>query len=93
MMYDIGQPLPFDPETQGDPEPGRIVSTYQPDAYKSHAHGYDRFNDGKITDMSNDKDQRRTSYGDNSGGQTGFSGEASETRPRNVAVYYYIKIN
>lgn len=95
VMYNVDQPLPFDPNQVGDPEgANRVAGTYQSDAFKQHQHNYTHFSNGYIHDMSNDTDQRSCSYGSMVGDVTGFSGDSvNETRPRNISIYYYIKIN
>jgi hypothetical protein len=93
IIHREGQP-PLD-ITKSDPEGlNRVPGSYQPDAFKQHSHSYNRFSDGVITDMSDDKDHRRCSYGSNAGSGTGATGDSKdETRPKNISVYYYLKIN
>ncbi|ANI90241.1 hypothetical protein A9P82_13640 [Arachidicoccus ginsenosidimutans] len=96
-IYSVGQPLPFDPNTHGDPDgANRTANDYQPDTIGQHAHnvighfleasGGSGFNGYGFE--SNSRQGNKTYTTDNSG-----NGINSETRPRNVAVYYYIKIN
>ncbi len=95
LIYSVGQPdLILSKADQDDPTNSRKPGDYQPDAYKQHSHNYTHFDGGIITDMSNDKDQRRCSYGNMVGATTAVSGDSvTETRPKNVSVYFYIKIN
>ena len=94
VIYNVDQPLPFEASQLGDPDgSNRGVGDYQADAIQQHGHSYTHFDGGIITDMSNDKDQRRCSYGNMVGAITGTFGTGIETRPRNVSVYFYIKIN
>lgn len=94
VIYSAGQPLPFDPATQGDPDgPNRAAGDYQSDELLKHRHDYQRYQAWNIGDMSNDTDQRQCAgQSSNTGDSSGFTG-GSETRPRNIAVYYYLKIN
>jgi hypothetical protein len=95
VIYNVDQPLPFDPLQAGDPDgANRQAGSYEADAYKQHQHNYIHFNNGYIHDMSNDTDQRSCSYGNMVGDITGTAGDSVyETRPRNISVYFYIKIN
>jgi len=96
VIYSVGQPLPFDPATNGDPQSNRVVGDFQGDAFRQHVHGYQRYVPRTETNISNDTDQRHTgaesnNTADNTGGAN--TGGGDETRPRNIAVYFYIKIN
>lgn len=81
---------------RGDPDQ-RKPGTYQSDSVKSHSHAvYPHA--GKIIGRVKDSvpgagaaDTNENSRVLNA--QTGDSGTAEETRPRNVAVYYYVRIN
>lgn len=95
-IYNVGQPaLNLTMADVDDPASNRKAGSYQADVFSQHTHGYTHFNGGVITDMSNDQDQRRCSYGNMIPATTdpASSGGGSETRPKNVSVYYYIKIN
>ena len=76
----------------GDGDHRGQAGLFQSDAFKGHTHGYTHFDGGVVTDFSNDKDQRRASYGSMVGDQTEPVG-GNETRPRNIALYLYMKIN
>ena len=98
-FYSPGEPE-FDHEKNGDPDGmNRPVGSYQPDAMIEHQHSYDRYEAWNIRDMSNDKDQRLCAgQSENKAAQTSDAvikdqQAGKETRPRNIAVYYYIKIN
>ena len=84
-------------DLQKDPDgDSRPANDLQPDKLRDHTHGYTRFVDNKIKDMSDDKDKRWCSYGNNddvatTGVKDGLGGK--ETRPTNKTVYYYIRIN
>lgn len=75
--------------TQADPDSGRRAMDFQADAIGAHDHdmGYGRHGlaNGKglaNLELRNDRPSARTR---NAGG--------AETRPKNVALYYYVKIN
>lgn len=97
VIYSVGQPLPFDSANFGDPQDNRIVMDYQPDQFKQHSHMYiGRFQEAEggggfrghgFSSNSNPHDQNF----DSSSASTG--GGDFETRPRNISVYFYIKIN
>ncbi len=95
VIYSVGQPTPFDPLQNGDPEgANRVVGDYQPDGLKQHQHHLIHFDGGVVSDYSDDQDHRKASYGNMIGVNTDLAGESKyETRVRNIAVYYYIKIN
>jgi len=74
-----------------DPQAGRLVGQYQADDYLSHQH--------TVTEMIADNnidgvDSTTTFSGEHHNEQraTGLAGGA-ETRAKNIALYYYIKIN
>ncbi len=87
-------PIPY-PQSYNDPDgASRTVGDFQADEFKEHAHVYQYFTNSIITDMSNDKDQRKCSFGDTQALETTTAGTgAQETRPRNVSIYYYMRIN
>ena len=86
-------------DNQKDVEDGRVVGSFQTDTFQGHKH----FPDNRVVksgsrDLPNQPDQRpnqQTSV--NSAGihDAGFGRPriSSETRPKNVAVYHYIRIN
>lgn len=81
------------PDLNSSGNGGNAVGSKQNDAIITHTHGYTHFNNGKISDMSNDQDQRKASYGDMVGATTDPPPVSStETRPKNSYVYYIIKL-
>jgi hypothetical protein len=82
----------MDIELTGDPDgESRLVGSYQADQNKQHSHTVSKFENSIIKDMSNDKDQRKCSLGDTQIVQSDESG-GKEARPRNIALYFYIKV-
>jgi hypothetical protein len=84
----------FDPsqpardKNQQDPQPNRAPGDYQADAFQKHTHKY-----GTHKEWGNGIEK---AFGAQPGAepfQTGEAGTESETRPKNSAVYYYVKIN
>ncbi|MCC7308173.1 MAG: tail fiber protein [Acidobacteria bacterium] len=75
-----------------DPQPGRVRGTFQNDAFKIHAHSYD---DWGTPYLSDDGGSSRPNECDGKIKKvTDHTGESpDETRPKNVALYYYIRIN
>lgn len=99
MMYSPGNPAGFDPKKTGDPDGAdRIAGDWQADAYASHSH--------EVSD-SGPRFLRPNPPGGGTGIQSNAGLQASdaspgisikpnggeETRPRNSAVYFYLKIN
>ncbi|HLP77015.1 MAG TPA: hypothetical protein VK327_08860 [Candidatus Paceibacterota bacterium] len=81
--------------TNGDPESGRKAGGYQSDAFENHGHTTTatekRWSDAPAPGYTSDSRAKNAPAGqvtDVIGGKTNI-----ETRPKNVAVYYYIKIN
>lgn len=69
------------------------VGVFQDDAYENHFHGLAEA--GMDVQGGGSSGTARINYGDNGpwgGNKIGMSKGASETRPKNVSVYYYIKI-
>lgn len=104
--FDPYQPVPPRSKDESDPAENRVVGSVQKDALESHSHtlaGAEGGEDTKTVGLANDWNSKR----DRAGGLTGRyahgkwaknyiqpnEGGQSETRPLNVAVYYYIKIN
>lgn len=103
VIYSVGQPTPFDPKLFGDPQDNRKVNDYQPDVLLAHSHPASGHINGSVcgSNGSHDVDEGDQKWnsdpnfgdhnvvvtvGDNANG-------GLETRPRNIAVYFYIKIN
>ena len=81
------------PDLNSSGNGGNAVGSKQKDALVTHTHPYTHFDNGKINDMSNDKDQRKASYGNMLNDMTGPPvGSSSETRSKNAYVYYIIKL-
>lgn len=94
----------IDPESQVAADPARsdsdsrVVGSYQEDNIKTHSHTYGRWEKRigvkpgteypDILATDGDPDDRKTQKRETIGGPT-----ATETRPKNVALYYYIRIN
>jgi hypothetical protein len=71
-----------------DPDLNRKPGDYQPDAFEKHSHTY-----GTHSEYANGS---QNAFGAQPGPapfKTSEAGTATETRPKNIAVYYYIKIN
>ena len=87
MFYEDEQAGSFD-QLKADPD-SRSMGDYQADAFKSHTHQYTDRQEGagNQADDGNDvgfsKVETKTTSG--TGGE--------ETRPKNIAVYYYMRIN
>jgi hypothetical protein len=83
-------------ENHKDPEPNRNAGSFQSDTLKNHKHAI-RFsvsdNPSRYNDDGKAAAQMASTTNDinNKTGQTDKGGE--ETRPKNIAVYYYIRIN
>lgn len=101
-FYNNGQ-APFDPNTADvdDPASNRKAGDYQNDELKSHAHGANGHINGSISGSNNTHDVAEGDRKWNSDPNLGDHNVAiaiqptggNETRPKNIAVYYYIKIN
>lgn len=93
-QFDPYQPVPVVSNNRGDVDNSRIVGSFQADAIKNHRHKvkYQRGNrnsskggsgNHKVTDEEKTKETTTNEC---------IECE-TETRPKNIAVYYYIKIN
>jgi len=109
-MYGVGQPLPFDPNTYGDPQSNRVVGDYQPDAFQGHWHDI-QTNDNSVPSpggingfpQNYNHNTAKMYNGYLAAGATHLIADdipynsapraTVETRPKNVSIYYYIKIN
>jgi hypothetical protein len=83
------------PTYQLNPD-NKLIGEFQGDALQDHTHNYDRYKANVINDFSNDKDQRKGNFAPNEvESTTSVQGAktATETRPKNRSVYYYVKIN
>jgi hypothetical protein len=90
-IFDPYQPVPAIASDKADPDNSRIVGSYEADGFKSHNHSIsgpvNAIHGVKVESSDNDK---------RCGGANSYTSTSSgieETRPKNIAVYYYIKIN
>jgi hypothetical protein len=99
LIYSAGQPTtPFDPKTEGDagdPNNNRVVADYQGDEVKKHGHtaqssGPFAHYGGPGMGLQSDNGQEFT-FPNPSITVNDYDG--AESRPRNISVYFYIKIN
>ena len=99
-IFDPYQPVPLVSADKGDPE-NRIAGTFQSDAFQGHKHlTEDRIGVYQGREAPNTPHQRHTVTGNpaiNTAGtvNAGYGNPkiSTETRPKNISVYYYIKIN
>jgi hypothetical protein len=89
--FDPYQPVPQITADKADPE-NRVAGSYQKDDIKKHNHRFsyvkpkaESSNGGGANHKVSDQDSTNIGETDATGGV--------ETRPKNIAVYYYIKIN
>ena len=68
---------------------GDAVGTYQGDAVQDHDHSYNSFPNGR-GDIASGRYWK--SGGANTGGVAGANTSKYETRPKNIALYYIIKV-
>ncbi|MFL5763612.1 MAG: hypothetical protein ACJ77K_06690 [Bacteroidia bacterium] len=104
QMYSPGEPTGFDHVKNGDPdETLRKVGSYQGDGLIAHDHPASGHINGSVcgsngthdADSGHDKWNSDPTFGDHNVQVTvgNNSTGGKETRPKNIAVYYYIKIN
>jgi hypothetical protein len=76
-----------------DPDKLRPVGSFQPDAFKTHKHTLG--DSGRADWKSNELVNRQRVRHDGTGGgiSTSFTGDPNETRPKNIAVYCYVKVS
>ncbi|MEE6128382.1 hypothetical protein V2E39_13390 [Chryseobacterium arthrosphaerae] len=99
-IFDPFQPVPNITVDKGDPD-NRIVGSFQPDTFQGHRHiNSDNLAENIGKESPNTPKQRMNVTGaspQNSAGKfdAGFGTPriSSETRPKNISVFYYIKIN
>jgi hypothetical protein len=98
--FDPSYTTPPTNSSQLNPE-NTSLNVYQPDAFQGHKHiNSDNLAVNQDTQSPNNPKQRRTVTGEvpeNSAGKfdAGFGTPrlSSETRPKNISIFYYIKIN
>jgi hypothetical protein len=98
--FDPYQPVQPVSSDKADPD-NRVIGQYQADAFQGHRHiNSDNLAENQSSQAPNNPHQRITVTGarpENSAGRfdAGFGTPRInvETRPKNIAVYYYIKIN
>jgi len=93
VMYNHGELPPLDLNSADPDGTDRRVGSYQEDKMKKHTHSIPTNDDGTPVSGGNYK---TTAYSKSNGPSvsTGENENAGvETRPKNIAVYYYIKIN
>ncbi len=78
-------------DSYGEIEKNRIVGTYQDDSFKSHSHVYNNDNYDHRAGKGNSNANVQKSQGGINTGNTATTGSV-ETRPKNIALYIYIKI-
>lgn len=89
--FDPFQPVPQISADKADPDT-RIVGGYQADELKSHKHTFTYLKPQPNSSRGGNESHKVSDSDNNNSGTTDTTGGA-ETRPKNVAVYYYIKIN
>lgn len=89
--FDPYQPVPQVTASKADPD-NRIVGSYQADELKSHKHTFTYLKPNPNSSNGGGSNHEVSDSDRNNSGTTDASGGV-ETRPKNIAVYYYIKIN
>ena len=101
-MYSIGQPnLVITTADEDDPNSNRKACDYQGDSFRSHAHSASGHINGSVcgSNMTHDVSEGREKWNSdpNFGDHTVIVSVqpfgSTETKPKNVSVYFYIKIN
>ena len=96
--FDPYQPVNPPSTERADPD-DRIVGSFQADGFQNHSHklaGNNGGEDGTSVGLWPDKGQGIDGRYARSGmidGYVGNSGVITETRPNNVAIYYYVRVN
>lgn len=91
LMYNHGEFPPLD-NSKADPDNNRRVGSYQEDRVGKHTHAIQTNDDGTHPDGT----YKITGYSKHNGPSVSTAendNNQNETRPKNVSVYYYIKIN
>ncbi|MCH2195089.1 hypothetical protein [Kordia sp.] len=79
-----------------DPDTKRNVGSYQPDALKTHKHALQNtiYKHGRSFKGDNAKDHAlKHAYGSVWASVTKNTGGAAESRPKNIALYCYVKVS
>lgn len=94
QFYNVGE-TPFNPSASGDTQANRVAGDYQGDTLADHTHNYSIGNFQKNANSGTGCSYVGADYNQSlqSRGVNEVQKISTETRPRNIAVYYYIKIN
>lgn len=79
-----------------DPQAGRLVGSYQADALKTHQHSLQNtiYKHGRSFKGDDDRDHTlKHAYGSVWAQRTNDTGDANESRPKNITLYCYIKVS
>lgn len=79
-----------------DPQTGRVVGSYQADALKTHKHALQNtiYKHGRSFKGDNAKDHAlKHAFGSVWASETKNTGGAAESRPKNIALYCYVKVS
>jgi hypothetical protein len=87
-QFDPYSPVPQD-NSRNDTDKDRTVGSYQKDEFKKHSHNISEESSENVTAGGSAlvKNSQRSNR------KTDDAGTVDETRPKNIAVYYYIRIN
>jgi hypothetical protein len=94
QFYSVGE-TPFDSTAYGDAQGTRAAGDYQQDTLTDHTHNYKIGNFQNNAEGGSPRAYVGADYNQSlqSTGVNETPKISAETRPRNIAVYYYIKIN
>lgn len=93
--FDPNPPVGVSSTARIDPTPNRTVGSTQPDAIIAHTHQYKKVQDRTMSfnvSTNGDMGMFHGVFNDKTVTHQDPPGE-TETRPKNIAVYYYIKVN
>lgn len=77
---------------KGDPSNDRKIADYQADEFKEHNHDYRDMRNSDDVESDN-SDERAAGTSDHDPLRTTGNRGGAETRPRNISLYIYIKVN